>query len=168
MKPNFLKKISTKTALTDNNFRSLAGITPIMRITGIARGLKVGEHAQYGRYVKFSGEFVAIDLREGTVSASSVAFLPAPADDMIESALAANPEGSGIEFAFDISVKPRPDTPIGYEYIVNSLVDSQPSNPMQELLNRVGVPQIAATGQLPLEDKPEPAKAEGKGKAKHA
>lgn len=150
VKPKILKKITTRDALEDTNFKALETTTPVLRIAGLVRRAEQGEHAQYGPYYKFTGEFHATDLRTGQTSISSVCYLPSPVDQMLFEA-ANNGEGAGsVEFAFDISVKPRPDLQVGYEYVVETLLEAKASSPMDALLNKLGdVPALASPDEKP-------------------
>ncbi len=157
--PNILKKISTKTAVTTHDFKIITKQTPVLRIFGILRNIEVGEHAQYGRFLKFKGDFQATDLRTGDISVSSVAFLPSPVDEMLEEAFKGG-DGASVEFGFDISVNPRPDTAIGYEFVVSSVLESRVSDPMQALLEKASKKALPRPGAEPvLEADTEPAVA---------
>ena len=152
-KQNIVKKISLKTAVSVMDFKKLEVVTAVLRIVGVVRKAKIGEHAQYGDFYEFSGEFHATDLRTGEVSVSGKAFLPAPVDAMLYETISAKGDGGGdVEFAFDISVKPRPDLPIGYEYIVSTLTEAKPSNPLEKLLNSLPQISLPAPAQAAIQD----------------
>lgn len=164
---NILKKISTKTAVSVMDFKQFTVDTAVLRIMGICRKAIPGEHPQYGRFLKFVGEFQAIDLRTGNISVSSVAFLPAPVDGMLEAALQ-GAEDSPVEFGFDITVHPRPDLQVGYEYVVSEVIESAPSDPMAALAARMSQKALPKPVEAPpVAGKPEVQdKPHIKGKAK--
>lgn len=163
-KQTILKKLSIKTAVADSNFKKLTEVTPVLRIVGLGRNFSVGEHPQYGPFYKFMGEFVATDLRTGEVGVASVAYLPSPVDEMLKTAIEAG-EGKSVEFAFDISVKPREDLAIGYEYLVATLIESKPTNPLAALLDSLPAPSVKQQA-LPLDGEAEVPGSAGEAKAK--
>lgn len=106
----------------------------VARIVGLAQSAGVKETA-YGPSWRFVGEFRAIN-EDGEEIAAPVLYLPAPADEMLSSAVAANPSG-GVQFAFDIfMIRVEKKTPIdrGYQFVVKTLMDSKPSNPVLSLM----------------------------------
>lgn len=139
---SILKKISIKTAVEVMDFKKLEETTPVLRLAGVVRKAVPGEHAQYGRFYKFMGNFVALDLRTGRESISAVAFLPAPVDELLFQAIEEKDGEGDIEFAFDISVKPRADLAVGYEYLVNNLQETKRSNPLENLMKSLPAPKI--------------------------
>lgn len=158
-----LKKISTKTAIEVNDFKTFKEVTPVLRVAGVVRKAVVGIHPQYGEFYKFLGNFVAMDLRTGMESNSGTAFLPAPLDGMIAAALV-DSEGKqiegNIEFAVDISVKPREDLAVGYEYLVDNLMEVKRSEPMENLLKSLPAPKIVRHDLLENLDDPKDAQTE--------
>jgi hypothetical protein len=112
----------------------------VARIMGIAQSVQV-EDGALGTYRKFTGEFKGINA-DGEEFVSAVCYLPAPVDSLLASHMASN-DGAAVNFAFDISIAPN-DSPIGYEYVVSTLLETKPSNPLAELMSKVAPLQIAA------------------------
>ena len=112
----------------------------VARIMGIAQSVIV-EDGALGTYRKFTGEFKGINA-DGEEFVSAVCFLPSPVDSLLEASMKDN-SGAAVNFAFDISVAPN-DTPIGYEYVVSSLLETKPSNPLAELMAKIVPLQISA------------------------
>lgn len=138
-----LKKMSVATAISGSRteFKNFEKVTPVLRVFGIVREYIEDAHPQYGKFYKFKGDFRSVDLRDGTESVSSVAFFPAPIDELlaeqVASTIASGDKGAMVELAIDISVQPDPASTVGYQYVVVNLEEMKVSDPMQALLNRV-------------------------------
>jgi len=117
----------------------------VARMMGIAQSVHV-EDGALGTYRKFTGEFKGINA-DGEEFVSAVCYLPTPVDSLLASSMASN-DGAAVNFAFDISVAPN-DSPIGYEYVVSTLLETKPSNPLAELMSKVAPLQIAAKPKQP-------------------
>lgn len=178
MSKQILSKLSIKTAFGDTaQFKTFAGLTPVLRVIGMVRAKEVGT-TTFGDFVRFKGEFHATNLLTGEVSASAVCFLPSPVDQMLADVLNGRPEGdkNPVEFGFDISVLPDPKTEVGYQYRVTTLLEAKQSNPMEDLMAKltaakplaIAAPVKADPAPIGHDVTPAPAEAEApaKGKAK--
>lgn len=160
MSLNILKKISVAT-LSGLSPKQLAALVPtpesapafVGRIAGSVRKFEVGQ-STYGDFLKFSGEFRGWNMA-GEMSASTVAFLPSPVDEMLKNAVedARGEDGTGkasIDFAFDIVVVHDPkEGSKGYQYRVQTLTEAKVSDPVAALIGALpSLPKAsAAIGQ---------------------
>lgn len=104
---------------------------PILRVLGVARGTKTGT-STFGQWEALTGDFVAIDLTTGEEYRSGVCFMPTIALGLVTGALAGSPDG--VEFAFDIGVKPSAKEPDSkYEYTVKPVVKVKENDQMSAL-----------------------------------
>ena len=136
-----LKKLSVATvcSLDRKFFRELKSETAVMRIFGVTRGYVTGEGA-FGPFLKFVGEFKAIDLGSGEEAIGSAAYLPSPIDALLAvqiDALKQDGKAVSVEFAFDIAAKPSEKAATGYEYVVHSLTETRVSDPLALLSSTV-------------------------------
>jgi len=132
-------------------FKDVTESRLVARILGIASEA-LREDGALGEYVKFKGEFRAIN-QDGEEFASAVCFLPKPADDLLESAIK-NAGGKSVNFGFDIFVHPNENVAIGYEYKVKPLLETKPSDPLAALMGAIAPLQLAAPKAAPGPDAP--------------
>lgn len=114
-------------------FKNVEVARTVARVVGIVRAAEVLE-TQYGEATRFRGEFRAYN-EERDEFASTALFLPEPAQSLLLEA-SERSEG-GVQFAFDVGVKPDAASPLGYSYTVRPLIDAAPSDPLQALLQQV-------------------------------
>lgn len=153
---NILKKISISTvnALPKGGFSNIEDKVFVMRIFGMARASEIVV-SQYGESFKFKGDFRAHG-QDGALNVSSVAFLPAPVDEMLASALSAG-DGKPVDFAFDIYAAPHHGER-GYQYIVQTLTETAPSEPLVALA--ASLPPLALPATLSDSETPDAPIAE--------
>jgi len=163
MGTKILKKVSVATVCNKPKtfFKTLEKETPIMRIFGMARKYDIGT-STYGDYLKFYGEFQAIDLDSGEISMGAVAFLPSPIDALLKAQIdALSEEGKRpVEFAFDISVIPDSKTEVGFQYRVSTLEETKVSDPLAALAARFKVEPLKLANEVSAQNeevKPDPA-----------
>lgn len=115
----------------------------VMRVAGIIRSMHPDD-GDFGTYVKFRGSFSATNLLTGEEFKSANCLLPDIAADLLESAM--NEEGvNGLEFGFDVFVVPDDSIAIGYQYAVDSLIETAENDPLMTLINSLpSLPKIAA------------------------
>lgn len=113
-------------------------------IFGIATGGTTGT-TDLGPYVKFKGEFMAQNAA-GEQFKSGIAILPSVVDEAIAGKLANS--DSGVEFAFEISIRPDPGS-VGFKYSVTELIQSRPSNPMVDLMAKLPTSYGAKLLEMP-------------------
>ena len=125
-----VKKISIKTV---GPKPSTTEDKDLVTVAGIITGLTTGE-STYGTWVKLLGSFKARNLETDEVFASGACILPAIANDILVGSF----QGEPLEFAVMISSSPG-DTPTGYEYRVTSLIESQESESMLQLMKAANI-----------------------------
>lgn len=127
-----VSKISSKT-LCGKIAAPKTGKVSLYRVFGIAEKTSRGE-TTFGAFTCFHGSFKAavIDKETGEVKTyrSGKCFLPDIAGNLLSAAVDAN-EG-GVEFAFDIGVKPA-ENPMGYEYTVVPVIETRGDDPLEKL-----------------------------------
>jgi hypothetical protein len=92
--------------------------TFIMRVYGQASGFKVA-NSQYGDSLGFTGVFKAVNAQTGEEFTAGKCFLPKIIENQLGGILGS--ENNGVEFAFDIGVKPA-NNAFGYEYVVRPVL----------------------------------------------
>lgn len=93
---------------------------PLMRVGGIATGMRPGD-GDFGPYVRFIGQFQAINIRDGRVFAAAMCLLPKFLEDELAGAL--GQEGAKtVEFGFEISVKYDKSAATSYVFLSDSLL----------------------------------------------
>ena len=99
---------------------------------GVITGIKVGS-SQYGEWIAFKGDFIAINEKHEV--SSNLIFLPELATNMLEAAFRQS-DADSIEFALKIGKK-KSDSPIGYEYYIESVLDIKASNRLEDLREKI-------------------------------
>jgi hypothetical protein len=120
---------------------------PLARIYGTAGAFKAGQ-SDHGPFVKFIGQFKAVNLRTGEIFVASAMILPKFLEEQLHGILTGG-VAQGVEFAFEISV--QGDQPgvkpsaTGYTYGAKPLM-ALAENPVFAALEAKmgGLPQLAA------------------------
>lgn len=138
-KMKILKKISASTVVGNvKRLREIAEnsegvVAPIMRVIGVAIATKSGV-SQYGEWVSLRGQFSATNLETGEEFRGSSLFVPDELTDMIAAQLSQGVKS--VEFAVDIGVMVS-DAVIGYEYVVEPLLEPSENDPINSLIARI-------------------------------
>lgn len=103
----------------------------IVRVMGIGHTVKTGE-SDNGPWTAIIGEAKAINVQTGEEIRSGKVFLPSPADEITAGQLAAEGVNS-VQYAWDISVIAAPDSAVGYEYVVESVMEPGENDPLAAL-----------------------------------
>ena len=150
-----------------NNVRGGFDVKPetppylVARVMGLARAV-ANKETTYGASLKFTGEFRAINA-DGEEFAAPVIYLPAPADEMLATAISGAGE-NGVQFAFDIFIEATPKkTPVdrGYTFRVKPLLDTKPSDPLAVLQASLPpAPVKVKQAALPFESESDAPKAD--------
>ena len=141
-KPDIEKLIEYKKA------HGVAAIMPLLTVYGIASDFKAGAGKDgMGDYVKFQGQFKAINVETGEVFISGAAIFPGAAPDLVFGALRALGEAGGaVEFAFNIGVKFDASAATKYVYSVQQVTAMGQADPLAALeakLNLIALPALA-------------------------
>lgn len=172
-----ISKISTKTLkafpkmviVKDADGKDVSrasGEQTLFRVLGRAVETKTG-NSDFGSFTKFIGDFRATVKETGEIFQSSALFLPSSITGILASAVAGAGVG-GVEFAFDIGVKPA-DSAVGYEYTIKTLIETpKDQDPLAKLLAQVeaSAPLLAAPAAPAVETAPEETEAKPAAKAK--
>lgn len=94
---------------------------PLMDVIGIATKAKPGE-TQMGEFVRFVGQFKAINLKTGEVFAAPACILPNFLADEIHGAMAASDQVKNAQFAFRIGAFYSPESVTQYQYTADPLI----------------------------------------------
>lgn len=114
----------------------------ILRVAGITTSATPGQ-TDLGAFVKFGGNFQAVNLLTGETFSSTVCILPNFIADTLAGALEQSLE---VEFALAIGAKAS-KTVTGYEYTVRPLVEAQVNDKLGALLSAAGMDKpLALTG----------------------
>lgn len=144
MANSIIKKITIKDVC--GTVQKPESATTLMRVVGIAKDFDTGT-TTFGEFIKFKGQFRAINIATGEAFDSGAMILPDIANNLIFGALSS--EGANaVEFAFDLAIKPS-KSPTGYDYTVQSLIESKEADPLSALL--AVAPDLPA---LPAPEKP--------------
>lgn len=123
---------------------------PLARVYGIAGAWKPGQ-SDHGPYVKFIGQFKAVNLRTGEIFISSTLLLPKFMEEQLHGHLSAG-ETRSVEFGFEIGVEgDRPGmkaSALGYQYTAKPLMAMSENSALAALEAKLG--GVAA---LPAPDK---------------
>lgn len=172
-KRELLKKITLATCNATPNVEQLIAakdekgnfaIVPLLSIIGIASAFKVGQ-TDKGEYVRFLGQFKAINANDKTEYVSGACILPGSAPDLIYGALAGAGEGEkrAVEFAFNIGARYDASAVTKYVYTVEQVIQADETDPLLQLERRLSAPALAAPEASP---EPEAEKPTGNGKGK--
>jgi len=107
----------------------------LLQVYGLVRSSEVGK-TTYGEYIRFRGNFEAVNLETGQMYQSGALILPAIAESLLYGAAASLEEGSALRFAFEIGIKPS-KSPTGYDYTVTPLVEGSENDPLADLRSQV-------------------------------
>ena len=131
-----IKKISTKTVFGSVNARFLpedGSTKELYNVMGIATSVQVGE-SNYGAWECLRGRFRAINLTTGEDVEAGQAFLPTLAHDLVAPQVI---EGTTVEFAMTIGARLSENSPVGYEYTAEPLLEPSEADPISQLVKRV-------------------------------
>ena len=138
MSAEILRKITLKTAGLDKTAIQAAlgnnKTIDLMKIVGVTTSATPGQ-SDLGEFVKFNGQFRAINMVTGETFESTVAILPNFISQQLAGALTQSEE---VEFGLQIGAK-KSNSVTGYEYTVKPLVEPVVSDKMGALLAAAGM-----------------------------
>lgn len=94
---------------------------PLMDVIGIATKAKPGE-TDKGEFVRFVGQFRAVNLKTGEVYAAPACILPNFLAEEIHGAMTVNENVQNAQFAFRIGVFYSPESLTQYQYTADPLI----------------------------------------------
>lgn len=107
----------------------------IMNVYGICDSHSV-EETQYGPFVRFKGQFEAVNLLDNTVTRSGTMILPDVAADLLHSALISR-QGESVQFGFGVGLKASKKSKTGYELTAQPLMKESAADPLAALRNEI-------------------------------
>lgn len=125
-------------------------LLPVMQVYGIVTDSKEGA-SDYGDYIKFLGQFRAINMETGEMFRAATMLLPKFLEDELRGIMSSGAVNA--EFAVQINATYDKSAATKYVYVADSLVEPQESSALSALEQR-----IASAKALPNPDK----KATGK------
>ena len=170
-----ISKISLKTVNAQPKAHSIKARTNLCEIYGSARKFSHGS-SSFGMFVKFHGDFEAVNCETGETFRSSSLLLPELAQDLLVSALKAGGATPGklksdenkavegeevsnaVDFAFRIIAVPAPEGKpggMGFSYALEPIVEPTGADPLAALRDRVDPVKYnkeAVQKALPLEN----------------
>lgn len=129
---HYIRKITPKTVM-GKIVAPEKGSKPVFQyaVYGTADAVKQGE-SNYGTWFAFTGNFEA-NRHDGEIFRASVLFLPEPLQSILIDKLQ---DGMSVDVAVAVLVKPS-DSPTGYEYVCQPLVETQSSDALKLLREQV-------------------------------
>jgi hypothetical protein len=119
----------------------------LMEIFGVATGFKPGEtvlpDGKVSPWVKFIGQFKAMNLAGGAVFRSGACLLPGAIPDLIFGALQ-NEENKSVQFGFRIGVRFDETAATKYVYVTDSLLPVKENDPLEMLEAGIKAPKLEA------------------------
>lgn len=146
-KPEQIRKITLKNVMGGNPDIEVLVKAPNKRIDlctiyGIARRFKPDE-SEKGQFIRFYGQFKAVNLKTGEVFQAGQVILPGAAQDALWGAMSGT-EGAQVSFAIKVGVKYSPTAIAKYEYTVESQLPPQENDPLKALEVQAGYAKLEA------------------------
>jgi hypothetical protein len=118
---------------------------PALKIVGKSTSAAHGS-TDKGPYIKFGGDFYAVNLLTGERFQSGVCILPQFVALQLEAALKAS---NSVEFGLEIGVKRNDSSVTGYEFNIKPLIEAKPTDTVTALLSRAGIALPAPAAEAP-------------------
>ena len=134
-----LKKIAPKNVM-ERKMKAPEKAEMLYTVFGIARTTRSGE-GDNGPWTALVGNFEAVRTEDGAVFKGVQLFLPEPLNSIMADKLREE-DVEEIQFAVNIGIKPS-ETPIGYEYTCETVVDADEADPLAQLRTQA-LPQLTA------------------------
>lgn len=119
----------------------------LMTVYGLANS-GTPDSSQYGDYVRFNGQFEAVDHKTGELFQSGTMIIPGIGEVLLYGALSnIGEDGGSLRFAFEFGIKPS-KSPTGYDYTLKPLTESNASDPLADLRAQLKLPANAKLPEL--------------------
>lgn len=132
---NILKKISTKNVCGDIKGMVASGDIKkncnVMRVYGVCVGAKI-ESGDKGDYIKFTGQFEAVNLLTGEAYSAPIMFLPDVVANLIAGAIMQESVNE-LKFGFDIGIRLDKELIVGYEFTAKPLIEPDEQDALADL-----------------------------------
>lgn len=146
-----LKKISVGTVNgVRGGLKDITDKTRVLTLVGVTGAYKEKTSENMGVSYGFIGEFRGINMH-GEDCLAAVAYLPEPAQGLLKNQIDEMGDSSRVEFGFEIWAIPDETAIRGYTFEVRPLMETKPSNALDELSKRLGVEAKPPQAQLGLE-----------------
>lgn len=109
---------------------------PICRIWGVAKRLKPGS-SDNGAYVKFLGDFRALDVQTGSLYRSSVCILPKFMEESMAGAMGSGDNVKPAQFGSEIAIKYDAKAATKYVFVETPLLEPEESDEMRQLEGKI-------------------------------
>ena len=133
-----VKKITTK-IMTGKGGTKKSPEGRLYSVFGIVNNYKKC-FSDYGEFIKYKGNFKAVSADDKLTLRSSTLILPEIAEDLLYSAIVAQKTDNEYEIEFGLIIgKQANETPIGYEYTVESLMSAKPNDALKLLEEKLNI-----------------------------
>lgn len=140
----------------------------LYRIYGIANAIKIGQ-STFGDWTAFHGQFEAVAEESGQVFRGGQCFLPEVAEVLLAPVVMKQPEGAGVQFAFDIGAritKGKIEGEVSYEYTVKPVIAMAENDALAGFKKELLALSAPKAAEEPAQVHAEPAPAASKSKSK--
>lgn len=152
-----LRKITIATVKAKPTLKELMAASeknetvPIMDVWGVATRAKAGK-SDYGDFLRFVGQFRAINLRSGESFRAAVCLLPRFLEEELEGILGA-PGTVNAEFGVRITAKFDEDAASKYVYLADAIIEPAEMKLVAALTDRIGKARLLlpATVKVPAQ-----------------
>jgi len=106
------------------------GAAGLFQAYGLATGVRYGE-GDNGPWIKFTGQFEAVNMQTGVLVRSGELFLPNNVTPILESQIIAgkgDEKFTGIQFAIEVGAQEDEESAVGYVFISKDLMPSDAEN----------------------------------------
>lgn len=111
-------------------------VFPLVKIYGVVTRTRPGE-SDFGDFVRFIGQFRAVDMATGEVKAAPVVILPKFLEDELAGALAGG--AKDVQFAVQIGVKYDKTAATSYVYMADNLIEPSQNDALTAIEQRMGI-----------------------------
>lgn len=123
----------------------------ILKVYGLAVSCKQRE-GKFGEQAEFRGQFEAVNLLDGVTFNANKLYLPTEPSAELETSIAADKEGKGVKFAYEISIT-ADDSERGYFYDFESLMKPVTSDALVEMRKLAGSKPVEKAEGRPVAKK---------------
>lgn len=130
-KLNLVRQITIKSIKAQPAPHSIDKATMIATLYGRCSEKKVGT-SDYGDYIRFRGEFEAVNAETGETYRAGNMIVPGVLEGLLDSAITVD-ENSAVDFAVEVWVEPSERGNTGYTYNIKPLIQPAESDVLGDL-----------------------------------
>lgn len=131
MSTSLVSKITIKSIKAQPKKHSVEQDTLLATLYGRCQDKKAGS-SDFGEFIRFKGEFEAVNAESGDVFKSNEMIVPRILEGLLDNAITAD-ENASVDFAMEIWAEANEASITGYSYTVKPLTEPQESDALQEL-----------------------------------